>query len=304
MTKEVIVVAMHMLVERGLIEIDAPVARYWPEFAANGKATLPVRYVLDHRAGLPIVEDAWPGLAYDWMRMTAALAAQRPMWPPGSTLCYHATTHGFLMGEIIRRVTGKLPGDFVRDEICTPFGIDWHLGLKPDEEARAAEFVASPTWRTMNADPQGMFARAWRIFPETELFNSTEWRRGQVPSAGGHGNARALARLAGILACGGELNGQRLLKPSTLDAAVVEQWDGLELVGRHLRLGLGFLLNCAGTPMGSNPRAFGMFGAGGHVAIADPDRRIGFAYNMNRMGVDSGFGPRAIALIEAALGRR
>lgn len=304
-TKEVTALALHLLADRGRIDLDAPVADYWPEFAQNGKATLPVRYVLDHRAGLPVLDSAWPGMAYDWKAMIDALAAQAPLWEPGTTPCYHAATQGYLMGEIIRRVSGKMPGAFIREEISGPLGLDWHLGLTPEEEARCADFIANTDhtgWSTEHTDSAVRFERAWRIFPEDENYNSPQWRRLQVPSSGGHGNARALARLCGALARGGEVDGVRLISEAALRNAIEPQWEGPERVGRTLRLGLGLLLNCKGTPMGPNPGAFGMFGAGGQVAIADPVSRIGFAYTMNRMDPASGFGPRASALIGAALG--
>lgn len=297
--KGVTVTALLMLVDQGKVDVDAPVARYWPEFAQNGKAKLPVRYLLDHRAGLPIVDSPRPGMAYVWNEITKALATQKPLWEPGSTPCYHAATHGFLTGEIVRRVSGKSPGTFIRDHIAGPLGMDWHLGLRPDEETRCADFLAK---MTVHSDPEALFTRAWKIFAEGENFNSKEWRRSEIPSAGGHGNARALARLCGALARGGEVDGIRLMSKDTIEFATREQWQGTELVGRYMRFGLGLLLNCKGTPMGANPRNFGMFGAGGHVAICDPDARIGFAYTMNRMDPGKGFGERAEALIQAALG--
>ena len=134
---------LHMLIDRGLVDLDAPVARYWPEFAAKGKEGLLVRWVLDHRSGLPfLTDDLWPGAMYDWEAMTKALAAQAPIWPPGTQPAYHIRTFGFLVGEIIRRVTGKRFGAFYRDEIAAPLDIDFHFGLEPSQSPRCAEFIA------------------------------------------------------------------------------------------------------------------------------------------------------------------
>src|SRR2546423_1479147 len=170
-TKQVTALTLHMLVDRGLVDIDAPVARYWPEFAGAGKAELPVRYLLDHRAGLPLLDGAWPGIAYDWDAMTKALAAQAPLWPPGSTPCYHTTTYGHLLGEVIRRVSGKSPGSFLRDEIAAPLGIDFHIGLAPQDDVRCAEFIRTTDHAMLRQALDGsatLFARAWSVFARDE----------------------------------------------------------------------------------------------------------------------------------------
>jgi CubicO group peptidase (beta-lactamase class C family) len=292
-----------MLVDRGLVDIDAPVARYWPQFAQAGKADLPVRYLLDHRAGLPVIDHAWPGIAYDWEAMTAALAAQAPMWEPGSTPCYHTTAYGHLVGEVIRRVAGKSPGAFLRDEIAGPLGIDFHIGLAPQAEARCAQFIRTTEHAMLRQaveESSTLFTRAWSVFARDEDLNSPQWRRCEIPCCNGHGNARALARLCGALARGGELDGVRLLRDATLRRAIVEQWEGTERVGRYHRYSLGFPLNCAKqTPMGPNPDAYGFLGAGGQTGIVDPQARVGFAYATNKMDPAIGLGERATRLIEA-----
>jgi CubicO group peptidase (beta-lactamase class C family) len=302
-TKQVTALCLHMLIDRGRVDLDAPVARYWPEFAQAGKAGVLIRHLLDHRAGVPVLDRAWPGIAYDWDAMSAALAAQAPLWEPGSVPCYHTTAYGHLLGEVIRRVSGKTPGRFLREEIAGPLGLDLHIGLQPDAEARCAQFIRSTDHAMLRQaadDASSLFARAWSVFARDEDLNSPDWRRREIPCCNGHGNARALARLCGALARGGELDGVRLLSESALRRASVEQWEGRERVGRYHRYSLGFPLNCPGeTPMGPNREAFGFLGAGAATAIVDPAARIGFAYTPNKMDTALGLGQRVTRLIDA-----
>jgi CubicO group peptidase (beta-lactamase class C family) len=280
----------HMLVERGLIDLDAPVAKYWPEFAAAGKEKLLVRHVLDHRAGLPALEDLlWPGAAYDWAAMTDALARQAPMFEPGTMPAYHTLTFGFLVGELVRRVSHRTLGTFLRDEVAEPFKIDYHIGLPPEMHPRCAtflmdpEYVRDPTYG-MKGDAPTIASRAWIQLPVDESWNSAAFRSAELPAANGHGNARAMARLYGILACGGEVEGKHLIGRATLERATTEQWHAVErTLHRHHRLGLGFVLNSPQVYMGPNSRTFGSVGAGGSMAFADPEAGIGFSYAMNKM---------------------
>ncbi|MES2534239.1 MAG: serine hydrolase domain-containing protein [Pseudomonadota bacterium] len=299
-SKEIMALALHMAVDRGLIEIDAPVAKYWPEFAQKGKQDAPVRWLLDHRIGLPVVEGATPGMAYDWQAMTEGLARTAPMWEPGTTPCYHSATYGYLIGEVLRRTTGKLPGEFVRDEIATPLGIDCVIGLRPDEEQRVATFLNKenhPAQQWIN-EKDNIFARSWKIFWDDEDFNSSEWRRAQVPSVNAHTNARALARLCGLMARGGELDGVRLLGEDALNRAAEVQWVGEEIQKRYMSMSLGFLMPSKSQPS-TGPRCLGFSGAGGATAFADMDRRLGFAYAMNSMDPDATNRPRPAALVNA-----
>jgi len=301
--------AFCLLVDRGLVDVDQPVARYWPEFAANGKESLPVRYVLDHRAGLPIVSDPlWPGAIYDHAAICDALAAQAPLWEPGTVAAYHIHTQGYLLGEIIRRVTGRTVGTFLRDEIAGPLGADFMIGgLSKHDQARCAEVMPNMQARLFAAKELETDTLRSKAFvqnpaePWPVTLNSSIWRESEIASGNGHGNARGVARIYGAFARGGEIAGVRLTRPESIEAMITEQHNLTELMqDRPYHQGLGILLN---TPeavyMGPNGRAFGHHGIGGSIGFADPQARIGFSYAVNRMHSVGTNGPRAARLIDA-----
>lgn len=299
-------VAAAILVERGELDLDAPVARYWPEFAANGKAGIKVRWLLDHRAGLPVLRPSLPrGSIYDWAAITGALADMTPLWEPGTRSGYHILTMGFLVGELIRRITGEMSGDFLRREVCLPLGLDYHIGLAEGEFARVADFIPA-TGGTIFAvetlPDDELLKYAWMELPRDEDFNSRAWRTATIPGANGHGNARAVARLFGCLANGGEIDGMRLLKPETIRIFSAEQHNLREVVmKRSYHQALGLLRNSPPIiQMGPNPGAFGHHGVGGSVGLADPAVRLGFSYSTNRMHARVDNGPRAGRLKDAA----
>ena len=301
-----------MLVERGLIDLDSPVAAYWPEFAANGKDEVTIRTLLSHRAGLPAIRRAMPDSAvYDWDLMTATLAAERPWWRPGSRHGYHVNTFGFLAGELVRRVSRDRIGAFVKREVAEPLGADFHFGLDPVHEARAAEYVFAAARVTEDAEEQVggdegergfLLSRAYLNPPAVSgigTVNTRAWRAAEIPSANGHATARAVARIYSALACGGAVDGVRLLEAATIDEATAEHSAGPDFVlGRPSRFGLGFQLTQPERPLGPNPRSFGHFGAGGSIGFADPDAGLAFAYVMNGSG-PRWQNPRNRALIEA-----
>jgi CubicO group peptidase (beta-lactamase class C family) len=308
-TKGLTALCAHMLADRALLDLDAPVADHWPEFAAAGKATITMRHVLSHRAGLPAIRRSLPPEAiFDWGTMTAALAAETPWWEPGTRHGYHLVTYGWLVGEVVRRVSGKSLGTFFRDEVAAPLRLDCHIGLAPVHDARTAETIAGgppgpddPLLRAL-ADPGSLFLKALSNPPWTpESVNTRAWRAAEIPAVNAHTNARAVARLYGVLASGGALDGVRLLGRETLLRAVEEQCSGPDVVtGLPGRLALGFGLALPEWPLGPAPRAFGHPGAGGSVGFADPDAALGFAYTPNQMG--AGFDlrdPRTVALIDA-----
>jgi CubicO group peptidase (beta-lactamase class C family) len=290
-TKAMTALCAHLLVERGLLDVDAPVARYWPEFAQAGKDTMPVRYLLSHRAGLAAIRRPLPADAfYDWAVMVDALAAETPWWVPGSASGYHALTYGYLVGEIVRRITGKTLGTFFRSEVAGPLGADFHIGLAATEDERVAEMVAPTAAETGAAggaaiDPESLLGKATRNPPLTaEMANTRAWRAAQVPAANGHGNARSVARVMAALACGGGLDGVQLLSAPTLTRAIEEQCYGKDLVlGFPIRWGLGFMMASPELPLGPNPRTFGHGGWGGSLGFADLDARVSWAYVMNKM---------------------
>jgi CubicO group peptidase (beta-lactamase class C family) len=301
--------AFSLLVDRGLVDINAPVAKYWPEFAVNGKETLPVRFVLDHRAGLPIVADPlWPGAIYDHQAICKALAKQAPLWEPGSVAAYHIHTQGYLLGEIVRRITGKTVGAFLRDEIAGPLSADYMIGgLSSHDQARCAEVMPNMQARLFAAKEVESDTLRSKAFlqnpaePWPVTLNSSSWRESEIASGNGHGNARGVARIYGAFARGGELDGVRLTRPASIEAMITEQHNMTELMqDRPYHQALGILLN---TPeavyMGPNPRAFGHHGIGGSIGFADPDAHVGFSFAVNRMHAVGTNGPRAARLIDA-----
>ncbi len=292
-TKGMVALSTHMLVERGLLDLDAPVARYWPAFAQAEKDTLPVRWLLSHRAGLPAVRrDLPPQSLYDWHAFTAALAETKPWWEPGTQHGYHAITFGFLLGEVIRRLSGKSVGQFLRTEVAGPLGADFFIGVPEAEDYRAAEVLPDPPplpgdttmWEVILRDPMSMAGRAFLNPPRTpDVTNTRAWRAAEIPAGNGHTTAKGLARIYGALAHGGALDGVSLLRRTTLEAASVEQSSGLDAVlSFPTRFGLGFMLPTPERPFGPNPHAFGHPGRGGSIGFADLAGGIGFGYVMNQ----------------------
>lgn len=316
-TKGMTAICAHKLIERGQLDVDAPVATYWPEFAAAGKSDLPVRWLLSHKAGLPAVAKPLdPDTLYDWDAMTAALAEQEPWWKPGEKHGYHALTFGFLVGEVVRRISGRSLGTFFRDEVAEPLELDFHIGLDAEHDARVADMIPlppadpggpvpeGPLGQMMKdmADPTTMTGAAFanpRMAPDA--MNTRAWRGAEIPAANGHGTARALARVYGALSRGGEIDGVRVLEPDTIENALVEQSFGPDAILGQLpmRFGLGFMLRQDLMPLGPNPRTFGHPGAGGSVGFADPDAHIGFGFTMNKMHPAMLGGAGAFLLISA-----
>lgn len=304
-SKAAVATCLMHLVEAGRIELDSPVAAYWPEFSANGKDAIPVRWILDHRAGLAVLQPNLPrGSIYDWHAMVSALAAQAPAWAPGTQAGYHILTMGFLVGELVRRVSGLMPGDYFRKHIGGPLGLDYRIGLGEAELARCATFLQATEGTIFDAEktaPDSLLARAWRELPDGEDFNSVGWRTGQIPGGNGHGNARAVARLFACLALGGEIDRVRILAPETVALFASEQHTMTEIVmGRTYHQALGLLRNSPPIVwMGPNPNAFGHHGVGGAIGFADPENKVSFSYAMNQMHARLDNGPRAGGLIRA-----
>jgi CubicO group peptidase (beta-lactamase class C family) len=311
-TKGMTALCAQRLVDAGRLDLDAPVARYWPEFAAAGKSALPVRWLLSHRSGLAAVRDTLPGEAlYDWQAMCTALAAETPWWEPGSAHGYHALTFGWLVGELVRRIDGRSLGRFFREEIAGPLGAEFHIGLPDAQHGRAAELGTLPLdpaaegslASVMLEDPAGVSARAFTN-PASVLrgVNIPEWRRAEIPGANGHANALGIARVYGALARGGELGGVRVLSSEGVARCAQEQSHGKDRVLRiSTRFGQGFMLSqpLPLASFGPNEGSFGHPGAGGSVGFADPLARVGFGYVMNRPGPNILLDPRADALIHA-----
>jgi CubicO group peptidase (beta-lactamase class C family) len=302
----------HRAADQGLIDLDAPVALYWPEFARAGKDHIRVRQLLSHRAGLPalrqpVSEDS----IYDWETMTSALAREAPWWTPGTRHGYHAITFGWLIGEVVRRASGKSLGSYFRDEIAKPLGLDCHIGLESKDDDRCAQMIQSPRppqgqiniFEYSRDHPESVTAKAFFNPPgamKLGAVNSRRWRGAEIPAANAHGTARGLPRLYGALAAGGTLEGVRVLRPEAIARCYAEESCGRdEVLMIPTRFSTGFMLTQPHDLMGPNPRAFGHPGAGGSLGFADPDARVGFGYTMNKMGPYILIDPRARALLEA-----
>jgi len=304
--KAMAALSLLVLVERGQVDLDAPAARYWPEFAARGKSEVTVRMLLCHRAGLPAIRRSLPRFAmYDWELMTSALAAEEPWWEPGRTHGYHVNTFGFLIGEIVRRVSGESIGAFFRREVAAPLGADFHFGIGPEHDQRIADYLFGdepPEMVDDDDERQFLLRHVYLNPPGLSGFgtvNTRAWRAAEMPSTNGHASARAVARIYSALACGGAVDGVRLLRTETIERAIAEASSGPDLVLRRpSRFGLGFQLTQPERPLGTNPRSFGHFGAGGSLGFADPDARLAFAYTMNQPG-PRWQNPRNRALIDA-----
>ncbi len=309
-TKGITAIAAHQLVERGELELDAPVARYWPEFAQSGKAAIPVRMLLNHRAGLAAVaEPLQPDDIFDWSKMTRALERQAPWWQPGAEHGYHALTYGWLVGELIRRVSGMSVGRYVREHIAAPLGAEFWIGLPEELDARVADLQQGPIatdnptlMERMTAEPNGVLAKAFGNPPLLLMSpNTRSWRAAELAAANGHTTAPALARIYGALANGGELDGVRILRRETIERARAEESYGADRVlTLTTRIGLGFFLPPENEPLGPNPRTFGHGGAGGSLGVADPEANVGFGYVMNLMHTGMWLAdPRPRALLDA-----
>ncbi|MFF0200370.1 serine hydrolase domain-containing protein [Streptomyces sp. NPDC005017] len=309
-TKGPVALCAHILADRGLLDLDAPVASYWPEFGAAGKEKVLVRHLLSHRAGLSgLPRPHSVADLYDWETTVARLAAAAPWWEPGTRSGYHALTYGHMVGEVVRRVSGLRPGAFLAREVTGPLGIDFTIGLPGTESGRAAELVPTRDTTGQRAaafgqlPPAGVAALANPLVGAAEA-NSPAWRTAEIPAANGHGTARAVAALYGILAGGGTYDGHRVLSGPAAERVREGQGACLDLVlgagfGHETEIALGLWLSGPHGSFGPNPRAFGHDGAGGSCGLADPEAGVSLGYVMNRMGTRLADDPRKSALVEA-----
>ncbi len=303
-TKTMTALAALVLVDRGELDLDANVAKYWPEFAARGKAGIKVRHLLSHTSGVsgwdqPVTIDD----LYDWEKSTAMLAAQAPWWQPGTSSGYHALTYGHLIGEVIRRLTGQHLGEFFAAHIVGLLGADFHIGLPPSEFHRVANVVPvpSPPWHPTQLDPNSLLFKTLTGPTNQIEYSWTErWRRADIGAANGHGNARSVARIQSAVACGGEVGGVRLLSPETIDRIFEVQSNTIDLVlGVPLKIGVGYGLPWPQVlPFVPEGRQCFGAGAGGSLALIDVDRRMTVAYAMNKMAPGMIVCPIAAALVE------
>jgi CubicO group peptidase (beta-lactamase class C family) len=289
-TKTVTSLAALMLVDRGELDVDAPVARYWPEFAAQGKQDVLVRHVMSHASGVSgleqpaVVEDL-----YDWPRATSRMAAQAPWWPPGTASGYHALNYGHLVGEVVRRISGKTLKQFVAEEIAGPLGADFQIGAPESDWDRIADVVPPPPlpFDLAALDPDSPVVKTLTGPPvAAEVANTPGWRRADLGAVNGHGNARSVARVLSVVARGGEVDGVRLLGQDTIDLIFREQQNGIDLVlGVPLRFGIGYGLPQRDIlPWIPDERICYWGGWGGSMIVMDVGRRTTISYMMNKMG--------------------
>ncbi|MFF7891847.1 serine hydrolase domain-containing protein [Streptomyces sp. NPDC007907] len=313
-SKGPVALCAHILADRGLLDLDAPVARYWPEFAAAGKEKVLVRHLLSHRAGLAGLREPHSlEQLCDWELTTQRLAATEPWWEPGTRSGYHALTYGHLVGEVVRRVSGRKPGAFLEREVTGPLGLDFRIGLPEEDAGRAAELVQAPT--TGSSEHASVFAQlvpaavAALTNPPVSAAeaNTPQWRAAEIPAANGHGTARAVAGLYGVFAGLGTHGGHRLLSPKAAERVREGQGSCRDLVlgagfEHETEVGLGVWLSGPAGSYGPNPRALGHDGFGGSCGLADPEADVSLGYVMNRMGPRIADDPRKTALVGALYG--
>jgi CubicO group peptidase (beta-lactamase class C family) len=305
--KGVTAMCVHMLADRGLLDLDAPVAQYWPQFAANGKSDVLVRHILDHTAGLSGARDARPGDIYHHEVMARLLAAQPANWPAGTRAGYHIRTQGFLLGELVRRVDGRTVGRFLREEIAGPLHADFSIGLTDEQIARCAQIITPAGHRLFDESQireHSLLQEAYNGSPDDPTFsyhNEDAWRRCEIPSSNGHGTARGVARIYAAFATDGGVDGIQLCRPEIVERAVSESHNlPEEVLGRRYHQALGFLLDSPPIlSLHARPKAFGHHGVGGSLGFGDRDGDIGFGYGTNRLHQRPDNGPRAGALIDA-----
>jgi CubicO group peptidase (beta-lactamase class C family) len=285
-TKTMTALCALLLADRGELDFNAPVARYWPEFAQNGKEAIEVRHLMSHSAGLSGVEGgATPELYCDWDAMCERLEKQAPWWEPGSQSGYHAITQGYLVGEVVRRITGRSLGTFFREELAEPLGADFHIGVSPSDFDRIAELVPPSVNPSDARLPPGSVAARTLVGLDASFSSTEAWRRAEIPAANGHGNARSVVRVQTLLANGGSAFGRTLMSPAGCARVMEEQTSGKDLVlGAPLRFGLGYGLNGDVIPLGPNANTCYWGGWGGSTIVVDQDAHVCFSYVMNRMG--------------------
>ncbi len=307
-TKTVTALAALTLASRGQLDLNQRVAHYWPEFGCNGKAEILIRHLLSHTSGVsgwaqPVtVTDL-----YDWSKSTALLTEQAPWWKPGTASGYHDRNFGHLIGEVIRRITQQPLGAFVASEVAGPLQADFHIGLNCTEFGRVSNVIpfsgplpidevkdhTSIAYKTLSSPN-------WK--PDVSW--TDEWRQADIGAANGQGNARSIARLMSVIACGGEVDGIKLLTPEIVNRIFEEQSNGKDLVlGGELRFGIGYALKNQSLPYFGEGRVCGWGGWGGSIAMADVERRMSISYVMNRMegGMGGDRGPKFVEAAYAAL---
>jgi CubicO group peptidase (beta-lactamase class C family) len=290
-TKTMAALTVLLLADRGLIDFDAPVATYWPEFAANGKQDIKVSHLMSHASGLSGWREPFTGVdLYDAQRAASLLAAQAPLWEPGTASGYHVYSFGFLLGELVQRVTGKILGTVFREEIAGPLGADFWIGLPASEDHRVADLIQMPMPANVDVSktPEIMKISLHNTQAgDAAMTRTREWRAAEIPAVNGHGNARSIAEIHTILANGGVARGKRFMSEAGCRRALEQQIEGPDLVmlSTGVRFGLGFgIAPCQilqVTP--PNPNTIFWAGGGGSIILIDMDARTTMAFAMNKM---------------------
>ncbi len=316
-TKGATAISANRLAQEGRLDVNAPVVDYWPEFGQSGKESIPVDYLLSHRAGLAWVDEPLTlEEVLEWEPMIHTLERQAPVWDPGTAHGYHTLTYGYLVGEVVRRVSGRTIGTYFQEEIAAPLGLDFYIGLPEELEPRVAPLIGNALGgevSDVDVDPQAMAALNALIGPESNLgkalsgggsfrgsasFNTRPVHTAEIPAAGGIGDARSIARM--YAACVGEVDGIRLLSEEQLKDATTQRSEGPDIVilNLDLQFGLGFFVPSSLLQIGG-PRSFGHFGMGGSAGWADPEAGLAFGYVMNKMDLGLAGDLRSYSLINA-----
>lgn len=307
-TKTMTALCALVLADRGELSFDDPVAKYWPEFAAQGKADIRVSHLLSHTAGLPTWDDQIDvEVLYDWEKATDLLARQSPLWEPGSASGYHAITQGFLVGEVVRRVSGQSLGSFFARELAEPLGADFHIGTPADANDRIADMLGAPPQPFMDfffsfIQPDLMKRVLGNPAIEMSDVNGSGWRQAEIPAANGHGSARGAAQIQAVMSHGGTFQGKTILSEAGARAALAEQISGRDLVlGLNLRHGMGYGLQIGSTEP-RNPGVFFWYGAGGSMVMNDLNNRLTVTFVMNQMLPALMMTERTEAILDAVYG--
>jgi CubicO group peptidase (beta-lactamase class C family) len=303
-TKTMAALSALLLADRGELDLHAPVATYWPEFAANGKDSIEVRHILGHTSGLSgWAEQMKPEDMWDHDLCASRLAAQAPFWEPGTASGYHAITQGYLVGEVVKRVTGQSLGTFFQQELAGPLGADFHIGTGPEHDHRVALVIPPAPLAFGEMDTESVAFKTFATAPlSAEASWEIGWRRAEIPAAGGHGNARSVAQVQSVLACGGTVGGKTFMSEKGCRAVFEEQSDGIDLVlGVPLRFGMGYGLISPDVPLSPNADDTSYWGGwGGSVIIVDQKARMTIAYVMNRMGEGTVGDDRGLGIVMGA----
>ncbi len=307
--KSMSALSVHILADEGKVDLEAPVAKYWPEFAEAGKSRIKVRHIISHNDGVWRTDAAEPGDMYDWARMIRVIEQQEPAWPVETKGAYDTVNIGFKAGEIVRRVTGQRVQDFVHARICKPLGVNYYLGVPDNKLALCADLTpnANAPMRAAVSDPNAPMARAQRCFPkpfDTTAQNSRTFRTSGIPSFAGFGEARAMCRIYAALGEGGAIDGARIISKAGIERATKQQWSDMQdgLLGLPMAMGMGFMRPAPdGSPMfGPWRDAFGHSGSGGARVFAVPSRRLAVCFTSNYQSEMLGRGVRTEAITLAA----